>query len=72
MRKNGLPDQIIKEVVEGTPVTAERHREAATIKEQLLEDKEWCQRYREGSRLHREQLHLVLAVLNAPIIGQPG
>ena len=68
LRKNGLPDQVIKEIVEGTPVTAERHREAAIIKQQLLGDKAWCAAYRDGSRLHAEQLHRVLAVLTAPIM----
>ena len=68
LRKNGLPDQIIKEIVEGTPVTAERHREAAIIKQQLLGDKAWVAAYRDGSRLHAEQLHRVLAVLTAPIM----
>jgi hypothetical protein len=68
LRQNGLPDQVIKEIIEGTPVTAERHREAAIIKQQLLADKAWVAAYRDGSRLHAEQLHRVLAVLTAPII----
>jgi hypothetical protein len=33
LRKNGLPDQVIKEIVEGTPVTRESHLEAKIIKD---------------------------------------
>jgi hypothetical protein len=72
LRKNGLPDEVIRGIIQGEAVSAERHREAATITEQLLGDKAWCEAYRDGSRLHREQLHRVLAVLNAPISGEPG
>ena len=69
LRKQGHSDQIIRAIVDGTPVTAERHREAELIRERLLRDREWLRNYREGSSDHRQQLNNINAVLAAPIIG---
>ena len=68
LRKQGHSDQIIRAIVEGTPVTAERHREAELIRERLLRDREWLRNYREGSSDHRQQLNNINAVLAAPIV----
>ena len=69
LRKQGHSDQIIRAIIEGAPVTAERHREAELARERLLRDREWLQNYREGSSDHRQQLNNINAVLAAPIIG---
>ena len=68
LRKQGHSDQIIREIIEGAPVTVERHREAELIRERLLRDREWLRNYREGSSDHRQQLNNINAVLAAPII----
>jgi hypothetical protein len=70
LRQNGLPDEVIRGIIEGEAVSPERHREAEIIKQQLLTDKAWIAAYRDGSRLHAEQLHRVLAVLTAPVIAE--
>jgi hypothetical protein len=67
LRKQGHSDQIIRAIIEGAPVTAERHREAELIRERLLRDREWLRNYREGSSNHRQQLNNINAVLAAPI-----
>jgi hypothetical protein len=69
LRKQGHSDKIIRAIVEGEPVTAERHREAELARERLLRDREWLRNYREGSSDHRQQLNNINAVLAAPIIG---
>lgn len=67
LRKDGHSDQIIREIVEGTPVTAERHREAELVRERLMRDRKWLQDYRAGSSDHVAQMHRINAVLAAPI-----
>jgi len=69
LRKQGHTDQIIRAIIEGEPVTAERHREAELTRDRLLRDKKWLQDYRDGSSDHRQQLNNINAVLAAPIIG---
>ena len=67
LRKQGHSDEIIRAIVEGEPVTPERHREAEIIRERLLRDKQWLRDYREGHREKVEQMHRINAVLAAPI-----
>ena len=67
LRKDGHSDEIIRAIVEGEPVTPERHREAEIIRERLLRDKQWLRDYREGHREKVEQMHRINAVLAAPI-----
>jgi hypothetical protein len=67
LRKDGHSDQIIREIVEGTPVTAERHREAELVRERLMRDRKWLQDYRAGSSDHVQQMRRINAVLAAPI-----
>jgi hypothetical protein len=69
LRKQGHSDEIIRAIVEGEPVTPERHREAEIIRERLLRDKQWLRDYREGHREKVQQMHNINAVLAAPIIG---
>jgi hypothetical protein len=68
LRKDGHSDEIIRAIVEGEPVTAERHREAELIRERLLRDRKWLQDYRAGSSDHVQQMHRINAVLAAPIV----
>lgn len=67
LRKQGHSDHIIREIIEGTPVTPERHREAENLRERLLRDRGWLREYRSGSREHIEQMHTINAVIAAPI-----
>jgi hypothetical protein len=70
--RKSLPDEAIKELIEGAPgVSQERHDFAARLRAQLLEDREWCGHYRSGNRLYREQMTRINAVLSAPIIAEP-
>jgi hypothetical protein len=69
LRKQGHSDEIIRAILEGEPVTPERHRSAELARERLLRDKQWLRNYREGSSDHRQQLNNINAVLAAPIIG---
>jgi hypothetical protein len=69
LRKQGHSDEIIRAIVEGEPVTPERHREAERVRERLLRDREWLRNYRAGSSDHVQQIHNINAVLAAPIIG---
>src|ERR1035441_2640384 len=50
LRKNGHSDEVIRAIIAGTPVTAERRREAGIIKERIMQDREWLQKYRAGHR----------------------
>ena len=68
LRGDGLADETIREIIQGTPVSPERHQEAERIRERLLRDREWLRAYREGSKDHAEQIHRVNAVLAAPIV----
>jgi hypothetical protein len=68
LRKQGHSDQIIRAIIEGEPVTPERHRAAELMRERLLRDREWLRNYREGSSDHRQQLNNINAVLAAPIV----
>jgi hypothetical protein len=67
LRKDGHSDEIIRAIVEGEPVTQQRHDDAGRIRERLIRDKTWLREYREGSKDHTEQMHRVNAVLAAPI-----
>jgi hypothetical protein len=67
LRGDGFADETIREIIQGTPVSPERHQEAERIRERLLRDLEWLRAYREGSKDHAEQMHRVNAVLAAPI-----
>jgi hypothetical protein len=67
LRKDGYSDQIIKEIIEGTPVTAARHAEAAALQERLIKDREWVRRYRAGEVDYVQQMRRIVAVLAAPI-----
>jgi hypothetical protein len=67
LRKQGFADETIREIINGTAVTAERHREAENLREKLLRDKAWLREYRTGSREHIEQMHKINAVIAAPI-----
>jgi hypothetical protein len=69
LRKQGHSDEIIRAIVEGEPVTSERHREAERVRERLLRDRKWLQDYRAGSSDHVQQMHNINAVLAAPVIG---
>jgi len=67
LRKDGHSDEIIRAIVEGEPVTPERHREAELVRERLMRDRKWLQDYRAGSSDHVQQMHRINAVLAAPI-----
>jgi hypothetical protein len=67
LRKQGHSDKIIRAIIEGEPVTAERHREAELARERLMRDRKWLQDYRAGSSDHVQQMHNINAVLAAPI-----
>jgi len=69
LRKQGHSDQIIRAIIEGAPVTPERHREAELMRERLMRDRKWLQDYRAGSSDHVQQMHNINAVLAAPVIG---
>jgi hypothetical protein len=69
LRKQGHPDSVIREIIEGAPVTAERRREAELVRDRLLRDREWLRNYRDGSSDQVQQMHNVNAVLAAPVIG---
>jgi hypothetical protein len=68
LRKNGHSDEVIRAIIAGTPVTAERRREAGIIKERIMQDREWLQKYRAGHRDHVQQMRNINAVLAAPIV----
>jgi hypothetical protein len=69
LRKQGHSDEIIRAILEGAPVTPERHREAELMRERLMRDRKWLQDYRAGSSDHVQQMHNINAVLAAPVIG---
>ena len=48
LRKDGFSDTIVKEIIEGAPVTAARHAEAEALRDRLIKDREWVRRYRAG------------------------
>lgn len=62
-----LGSEAFKDVMLGTPQTAERKAEAANLKKQVMSDREWVRAYREGSVAHREQATRINAVLVAPL-----
>src|SRR5665647_1860719 len=62
LRKQGHSDEIIRAILEGEPVTAERHREAEHVRERLMRDRKWLQDYRAGSSDHVRQMHNINAV----------
>jgi hypothetical protein len=68
LRKQGHSDEIIRAILEGAPVTPERHREAELMRERLMRDRKWLQDYRAGSSDHVQQMHNINAVLAAPIV----
>jgi hypothetical protein len=63
--RKSLPDEAIRDLIEGTGVTTERRDFAVRLRTQLLEDREWCAKYRAGSHPHREQMTRINAVISA-------
>lgn len=62
-------DETIRDIINGTPVTAEKRREAAIAKERILRDREFMRGYREGHSEKVELVRNIAAVLSAPVEG---
>jgi hypothetical protein len=69
LRTAGLSDQAIRDLVNGTPITAEQHRAFENFKARCLADREWGARYRKGDAAAVADFAWFSAGVIAPIIG---
>jgi hypothetical protein len=62
-----LGSEAFKDVMLGTPQTAERKAEAANLKKQVMTGSDWMRAYRAGSEAHKQQMTRINAILVAPL-----
>ena len=69
LRTAGLSDQAIRDVVNGTPISAEQHRAFEIFKSRCLADRGWVARYRNGDAEAKTDFAWFSAGVIAPVIG---
>ena len=67
LRADGFSDQIIKDVINEVPITAERQREARQLMTRLENDREWIRRYRNKEHEYVDQFRRIHLVLGQPV-----
>jgi hypothetical protein len=61
-----LSPEVVEQLKNGGPVSAEEQRWAKQQKSQLLQDRQWAERYLEGGRAERQQMVLLNTILTSP------
>lgn len=66
-----LPADVLAQVRERRPVSADEYRAAVHAKERMLGDREWAKRYMDGGRAERREMALVSIILGSRIAAAP-
>jgi hypothetical protein len=67
LRADGFSDQIVRDVLNQVPLTAERQREARQLMTRLENDREWVRRYRNKEHAYVDQFRRIHLVLGQPV-----
>jgi hypothetical protein len=69
LRDSGLSDAVVRDVINGTPISQEQHDGFVRFKKRCLTDREWLIRYKSGDADAIADFRLFSAGVIAPVIG---